>query len=338
MSSNLRDHEFDQALEAIATEDITTEEKVEMLMQIAMGLQNKPKSPIQLHNAVTLYDKALELCPPGEALHIARINARKATALQAIPDDGSDHLERARIALESAIPDLGKHGIPEEHAEAEMNLGLVIQSLCGFNQALIQDAINAYQRALKVFTRDAFPAEFAIIHNNLATAFLSMQTNSDTGKMREALAVQSFQEALSVVSMTDQPTEYAMLQNNLGNALQSVRSGHSVENNLRALDAYDEALRVRTLADTPLEYANTICNKANCICALPDDLEHPDKGNRQNLRDALALYQQAQTVFEQFGELGKAQMIKEMITGLEADVGTGHAGSREGKGFGASRI
>lgn len=338
MSANLRDHEFDQALEAIATEDITTEEKVEMLMQIAMGLQNKPKSPAQLHNAVTLYDKALELCPPGEALHIARINARKATAFQAIPDNGSGYLERARIALESAIPDLAEHGLPEEKAEAEINLGLVIQSLFAFNQAPIQEAINAYQRALKVFTREDYPAEFAIIHNNLATAFLSMQTNSETGKMREALAVQSFQEALSVVSMTDQPTEYAMLQNNLGNALQSVRSSHGVENNLRALDAYDEALRVRTSTDTPLEYANTICNKANCICALPDDLEYPEKGNRHNLREALGLYQEAQDIFARFGEMDKAQMIQEMITELEADVGTGEAGSREGKGFGESRV
>lgn len=338
MSSSLRDHEFDQALEAIAAEDITIDEKVEMLMQIAMGLQNKPKSPTQLQNAVILYNKALQLCPPNETLQIARINARKATAYQAIPENGSENLEQARIALESAIPELAENGSPEERAEAEINLGLVIQSLFAFNKAAIQDAINAYQRALKVFERESFPAEFAIIHNNLATAFLSMQTNSETGKMREALAVQSFQEALSVVSITDQPTEYAMLQNNLGNALQSVRSSHGVENSLRALEAYDEALRVRTLSDTPLEYANTICNKANCLCALPDDFEHPDKGNRRNLREALGLYQQAQSIFEKFGEVAKSQTIKEMITELEVDVGTGEAGSRHGKGFGESRV
>ncbi|MEX7342288.1 hypothetical protein AB2C95_32270, partial [Pseudomonas aeruginosa] len=73
--------------------------------------------------------------------------------------------------------------------------------------------------------------------------------------MREALAVQAFEEGLKVVNLIDYPTEYAMLQNNLGNALQYVSSSHTLENNLRALDAYDEALKVRTRETTPLEYA-----------------------------------------------------------------------------------
>ncbi|WP_227651756.1 hypothetical protein, partial [Klebsiella pneumoniae] len=79
-----------------------------------------------------------------------------------------------------------------------------------------------------------------------ATAFLSMPMTDERGKMREALAVQAFEEGLKVVNLIDYPTEYAMLQNNLGNALQYVSSSHTLENNLRALDAYDEALKVRT--------------------------------------------------------------------------------------------
>ena len=81
-----------------------------------------------------------------------------------------------------------------------------------------------------------------------------------------------------------------MLQNNLGNALQYVSSSHTVENNLRALDAYDEALKVRTRETSPLEYANTISNKANCLWNLPDDPEHPEAGNRANLTQANAYY------------------------------------------------
>ena len=170
-----------------------------------------------------------------------------------------------------------------------MNIGLVLQSLAGMRRAKITDAISAYQRALRTFDRPRIPKEFAILQNNLATAFLSIPFTDERAKMREALAVQAFEEGLRVVNIVDHPTEYAMLQNNLGNALQYVSSSHAVENNLRALDAYDEALKVRTRGTTPLEYANTIANKANCLLNLADDPESRIRAIRATWRRRGAL-------------------------------------------------
>lgn len=338
MTEHLSDHEFVQALAAIEAEDISEAEKVDMLVQIAMGIQQKPKTPQAIHNAVVLYDRALALCPDDEVLGIARIRARKATALQAIPEPGSEYLRGARVELEAALPVLEAHGSPEEKAEAEMNLGLTLQSLAGAGAVPITEAISAYQRALRVFTREAHPAEYAILHNNLATAYLSIPMADERAKMREALAVQSFEEALKVVTLVDQPSEYAMLQNNLGNALQYASSSHGVENNLRALDAYDEALKVRTATDTPLEYANTICNKANCLRNLPDDPENPQAGNVDNLMQARQMYREALGLFERYGDVDKIGMVQEVLAEVEQDLGTGQAGSRSGYGFGLARI
>jgi len=338
VTSNLADHEFNQALAAIESESLSASEKVDLLVQMAAGLQHKPKTPQQLHNAVRLYDKALSLCPQDDALLQARTRARKATALQAIPEGTTEYLLKAQAELELALPVLQQTGRAEETAEAEMNLGLILQSLAGYNAATISDSIAAYQRALKVFSREKYPTEYAILHNNLATAYLSIPMTDERAKMREALAVQSFQEALKVVTMIDQPSEYAMLQNNLGNALQYASSSHVIENNLRALDAYDEALKVRTPQDTPYEYANTICNKANCLCNLPDDLEKPELGNRDNLRQARELYRTARDIFVQHGDTAKVSLIDDTLATLEADIGTGQAGSRKGNGFGESRI
>jgi hypothetical protein len=133
---------------------------------------------------------------------------------------------------------------------------------------------------LRVFTKINFPAEYVILHNNLATAYLSIPLTDEKAKMREALAVQSFEAALEIVTIEDMPSEYAMLQNNLGNALQYASSSHAVENNLRALSAYNEALKVRDMRNAPVAYANTLANKANCLRNLPDDLEHPGKRQR----------------------------------------------------------
>jgi tetratricopeptide (TPR) repeat protein len=310
--------ELSAAIAAANDSTATPAERAEMLMEIAIGLQRRPKTQDHLAGAVTLYDRALVLCPTNERLLRARLSARRATALQAMPEEGTDSIEAARLAYEESIPALIELGQPEEVAEAEMNLGLVLQYLAGVGRARLTDAIAAYQRALRTFERGRHPAEFAILQNNLATAFLAMPLADEHGKMREALAVQAFEEGLKVVTLIDHPQEYAMLQNNLGNALQYVSSGHAIENNLRALEAYDEALRVRTREAAPIEYANTIANKANCLMNLPDDPDDIGAGSQDNLARAKTYLEEAQAIFMQYGESAKARIVAEPLAALQS--------------------
>jgi len=319
MTSSLSLERVKAAFAAVESAAATHKEKIEMLMEMAMSLQQKPKTAQDLHHAVSLYQKAVSLCQP-ESLLLARVEARMGTALNAIPHDGPEFLQQAHTAFESAIVILKRHGSKQELAEAEMNLGLTVQSLASYGCARITDAINAYLRSLRIFTREAYPAEFAILHNNLATAYLSMPITEQNGKMREALAVQSFEEALCVVTLVDHPTEYAMLQNNLGNALQYSSSSHVVENILRALEAYDEALKVRNPKDTPLEYANTISNKANALRSLPDDLQYPERRNCGNLKRAHAYYLEAIDIFQRFGESTKVLMTTEVMADIDQEL------------------
>ncbi len=312
--------EIRAALAAADDEAASPVERTEMLMEIAMGLQRRPKDPDQLHAAVELYDRAIGLCPAEEALLRARIAARKGTALQAIPEEGFAFLDLARDAFQEAIPVLREAGRPEELAEAEMNLGVVIQNLAGAGRARITDAIAAYQRALRVFDKTRHPQEFAILQNNLATAFLSIPFTDQRSKMREALAVQAFEEGLRVVSLIEHPAEYAMLQNNLGNALQYASTSHALENNLRALEAYAEALKVRTRESTPLEYANTIANKANCLWNLPVDPERPGEAGRNNLLQARTCYAEAREIFVAHGEREKARVVGEAMAQIEREM------------------
>ncbi|MDI3461561.1 MAG: TPR domain-containing protein [Nitrospira sp.] len=320
--STLSDEHVKAALAAVDSQTVTDLEKVDMLMEIAMGLQQKPRFVQDLHHAVSLYDRALALCPTHERLLAARIQARKATALNATPLEEPDLIEQARLLLESALGELQREGSKEEVAEAEMNLGLTLQMLAAKGRARISDAIAAYLRALRTFTRETHPTEYAILHNNLATAYLSMPMAEPNAKMREALAVQSFEEALKVVTLIEQPVEYAMLQNNLGNALQYASSSHGVENNLRALAAYDEALKVRNAKDTPLEYANTISNKANALRNLPDDPLQSERGNCGNLRRARQYFEEAKEIFQRFGDTTKVQRTVEVLRDLEQELGS----------------
>ena len=209
MGPTLPEAQFDAALRAVDAEAETAEEKAEMLMEIAMGMQLRPKTPDQLRRAADLYRRALDLAE--DTLLRARITARLGTALQAVPDGGTTALKHARDAYEAALPTLQEHGKPAEFAEVEMNLGLVTQSLAGTGAARLQDAIQSYHRALRTFTRTEYPQEYAILHNNLAIAYLSLPMADERAKMREALAVQSFEEVLSVITLVDHPSEYAMI-------------------------------------------------------------------------------------------------------------------------------
>ncbi len=313
------------ALRAVEEADAVPSEKTEMLMEIAMGLQQKPKTVEDLQAAIDLYSRGLSLVPEGAPLLAARVRARMATALMAVPAEDPGTLEEARIALETALAIFADGGSGEEIAEAEMNLGLVLQNLSAMNRARIQDAISAYQRALRTFDRKRHAKEYAILQNNLATAFLSIPFTDEKSKMREALAVQAFEEGLSVVNLVDHPAEYAMLQNNLGNALQYASSSHRVENGFRALEAYEEALKVRNRRDTPGEYANTISNKANCLANLPDDPADPESGNRRNVSLAIALYREAADIFAETGANEKFAAVQEALAALtkELDVAIG---------------
>ncbi len=317
-ASSRTKQQVDAALMAVEDADASDADKAQMLMEIAMGLQQAPREPADLHAAVDLYRRALALVPVGEAIGAARIRARLATALMAVPAEDEGPMQAAKAEISTALATLTAEGSEAEIAEAEMNLGLICQTLAGWGMMPIQPAISAYQRALRTFDRAAYPKEFAILQNNLATAFLSMPFTDEAGKLREALAVQAFEEGLKVVSLLDHPVEYAMLQNNLGNALQYVSTSHRVENSLRALDSYDEALKVRTLRDMPEAYANTIANKANCLANLPDDMENPEAGNPRNVQDAIALLREAQGIFQTRGEAEKARSVAEAIADLSS--------------------
>jgi tetratricopeptide (TPR) repeat protein len=311
------------ALSAADDASASPAERAEMLMEIAMGLQQRPRDAEQLQAAIDLYERALALCPGDEPLLGARISARRGTALQALPGDGPEPLEAAREAYQAALRVLSEQGRPEELAEVEMNLGLVVQALAAAGRARLGDAIAAYQRSLRTFDRVRFPREFAILQNNLATAFLSMASGDATGKMREAMAVAAFEEGLKAVNLVDHPAEYAMLQNNLGNALQYASSSHMLENNLRALDAYDQALEVRTREAMPLEYANTLANRANCLRNLPDD---PAAGAGHRLQEARAAYTEARALFAAHGEPAKARIAGEACEEIDRELLSHHEG------------
>lgn len=294
-------------------------ERAEALVEVAFDLQKKPKTPQELIDAIYLYEESMRLAD-GDPLARARALAGKGGALRRMPSMDLGPLEAARSCFDEALPVLRDMGDAEELAEVEMTQGLVLQALAAHGKVPLDHAVKSYHRALRHFGKEDYPREFATIHNNLATAYLSMKLAPEKEVMREALAVQSFMEALKVVTLDEDPVEYGMLQNNLGNALQAMRTAHPIENLMRAVEAYDEALKVRSAHDTPVEHANTLANKANALMNLPDDVEQPELGNPRNLAQAVELLLGAEAAFTSAGISDRAGVVKALADELSQEL------------------
>jgi tetratricopeptide (TPR) repeat protein len=316
MQRSMALQQVESALAAADWDTAAVLEKVEMLLEIATGLQIRPRSADDLFGALRLYERAQELCPPEATLLAARVVAKRATVLQALPGATLEQLEEAMHAFEHALHVLEGYATAEEIAELEMNVGLAKHTLAAHGRSRLNDSVTHYHRALRTFTRERYPAEYATLHNNLATAYLAIPASDPSGRLREALAVQSFEAALQVITLEDHPNEYAMLQNNLGNALQNSATGHPVHNWLRAVESYEEALKVRNATHQPGAYANTIANLALCLSNLPDDVERPERGNAVNLARARQLYLQALEIFHAQGENAKAAALEAAVRDL----------------------
>ncbi|BAZ06992.1 hypothetical protein [Calothrix sp. NIES-3974] len=313
MSLSISDSTVKAAINAIESESATIEEKIAMLIELAQGFECKSKTTRDLRHAVSLYYQAYELCQDDYPLLKARTQVGIGNTLKAISSEGSELLVQAKTAYEDALPILQELGTEEEVASVQMNLGLVLQSLVTYNLARITDAIAAYRAALKFFTWQTHPHEYAVLNNNIAIAYLSMPLPPVKERMREALAIQYLELALQHINCQEHPHEYAMLQNNLGNALQYLPNSQPIENNLRAISAYDEALKVRTYENTPIEYAKTICNKANALLNLPDNLNHPHLGNPQNQSQAQTYYLQALDIFQKHQQLEQVKVVQQAL-------------------------
>ncbi len=176
MTPSITDSAVKAAIATIASESATTAEKIQMLIEMAQGFQKKPKTAQDLRNAVSLYYRAYELCGEGYPLLKARAQIGMAGTLQTIPDVGTQLLLQAKTGYEEALPTLQELASQEEVAEAQMNFGLALQSFVPFNLARITDSIQAYHEALRVFTWEDYPQEYAILYNNIAIAYLSKNT------------------------------------------------------------------------------------------------------------------------------------------------------------------
>jgi tetratricopeptide (TPR) repeat protein len=81
----------------------------------------------------------------------------------------------------------------------------------------LAQAVQAYQKALQVYTKEQLPQQWAMTQNNLGSALQEqgIRTGGQKGADLLSQAVQAYQKALEIRTFEYLPTDWAQTQNNL---------------------------------------------------------------------------------------------------------------------------
>ncbi len=150
-------------------------------------------------------------------------------------------------------------------------------------------AITGYEIALTVYTRRAFPVDWAAMQNNLGNAY----RNRILGERAEniELAIAAYSAALEVRTRSAFPEKWAMTQNNLATVYSDRILGERANNIEMAIAASSAALEVYTRSAFPEKWAGTQNNLGN---AYSDRI----LGERaENIEEAIAAFSAALKVY-----------------------------------------
>ncbi len=159
-----------------------------------------------------------------------------------------------------------RYGFSEGNAEDVAVIAGVIQNLCidiqqfplGSRANNLEIAIKGYQTILEVYTRDAFPNEWARTQNNLGAAYVDRIRGERTENIE--LAITAYNQSLEVYTREAFPYEWANSQNNLGIAYRNRIRGGRADNLELAIAALSQSLEVYTRDAFPYEWARSQIN------------------------------------------------------------------------------
>ena len=166
-----------------------------------------------------------------------------------------------------------------------------LSSIENTNDNLLR-AIDHYENALKIRTKENYPKDYADTENNIGNAYLGLASIKKT-KYNLLRAIDHYENALKINTKENYPKDYANTENNLGYAYFELASIENTKDNLlRAIDHYENALKIRTKENYPKDYADTENNIGNAYSRL-SSIEN----TKDNLLSAIDHYENALHIF-----------------------------------------
>ncbi|CUR35208.1 conserved hypothetical protein [Planktothrix tepida PCC 9214] len=162
---------------------------------------------------------------------------------------------------------------------------LILQFPLGSRKNNLEISIATSQATLEIYTREAFPEQWAGTQNNLANAYKDRIKGEKAQNIEQAIA--AYQSALEIRTREAFPKQWATTQNNLALAYYYRIKGGKAQNIERAIALYQAALEIYTREAFPEQWAMT---QNNLALAYSNRI----KGEKaENIERAIAFYQGA---------------------------------------------
>jgi len=224
------------------------------------------------YDGVAAADAILTL---AEAVHatntvmIARsLNSEADTLYEYGRDRGSNVHLIALIELRRKLLDYASSS--DERGSAGNRLAVALWALGERESgtARLEEAVVACRNALKEYSRERVPLDWAMTQNNLGLALWRLgERESGTARLEEAVA--AYRDALKEFTRERVPLDWAATQNNLGNALWNLGERESGTARLEeAVAAYRDALTERRRDRVPLQWAMSQYHLGNALWKL----------------------------------------------------------------------
>jgi tetratricopeptide (TPR) repeat protein len=258
----------------------------------------------EIESAINLLLEAADIAKPVSPILYGQVLTSLAEIKHQFLGANADVIQTYKTALDT----LKKSELESNKASLNMNLGICYQEMSGGNRGALLEAVKCYQVALKFFTREQFPKEFAFAQNNLALAYLSIPTIEASDQLRVAIAIQALREALKVYQRETHPELWASTQLNLANALQYAPTSHVQENLEESVRIYEEILEVRRPTENPIGYARLLANQGNALAHL-GIFEH-----------AIPKLNEAMNIFRQIDDTDSANAVSEQLAVISKQI------------------
>jgi CHAT domain-containing protein/tetratricopeptide (TPR) repeat protein len=206
---------------------------------------------------------ALLLGPNAAAQTDRASDQRNAAEFQTLIDRVlNDNDAEARItALEAALklePRIKAWNLPRSRQWYQGALWQILgnelqERTAGNRDDNLDKAIAAYQKSLKILTKNVSASDWATTQNNLGETYRKRGQSQDIER-----AIAAFEAALTVAARA--PESWAITQFNLGIAYSERTNGSKADNIEKAIKANEAALTVYTKLKSPKDWAETQVN------------------------------------------------------------------------------
>ncbi len=268
-------------------------------------------------DAAHRFAKAVARVPPGhEGVRDSYLN-RQASALYKQGDEKGDNAALVELIqlYRVQLAGLDSKTDSESRASTQNNLGNALGILGARESGTdkLEAAVAAHREALKEWTRERVPLQWAITQNNLGNALQTLGARESGTDQLEA-AVAAYREALKEWTRERVPLRWAVTQNNLGNALGILGEREFSTDKLEAaVVAFREALKERARERVPLQWAMTQNNLGNALGTLGKRESGTDK-----LEAAVAAITASRDLYLKSGYSQYAEYFKQRISEIRS--------------------